>query len=128
MKNKTLNYCLFSFGYTAYSLIELAWRRYTHFTMGIAGGICFVALYHIFGRLKKASLFHKCIIGSGVITLIEFVFGCIFNLILKLDIWDYSNLPFNILGQICLLYSVLWAFLCIPINVFTAKIKRKIER
>ena len=128
MKNKALNYCLFSFGYTAYSLIELAYRKYTHYTMGIAGGISFVALYHIFARLKNACLFKKCIIGSCIITFIEFIFGCVFNLILKLDIWDYSRLPFNILGQVCLLYSVLWALLCIPISILTNKIKCKIEK
>lgn len=71
MKNKALNCCLFSFGYTAYSLIELAFRRYTHFTMGIAGGLCFVALYHVFNRLKKASLLKNALLVRALSLLLN---------------------------------------------------------
>lgn len=115
MKNVSLNIGLFTFGYGAYSAIELAWRRYTHFTMGIAGGICFTSLYHIYSKLKSASLFRKCLIGALVITAVEFGFGVILNLGLRLNIWDYSGMPLNILGQVCPLYSFLWLLLCIPI-------------
>ena len=124
MKNKALNCALFSFGYGAYSLIELAYRKYTHFTMGIAGGVCFTTLYHVFRRLKSATVLKKCLIGSGIITAVEFVFGCVLNLFLRLNIWDYSTLPFNLLGQICLLYSFLWALLCIPICYLSKIIER----
>ena len=32
---------------------------------------------------------------------------------LGLHIWDYSSLPFNLLGQICLPFTVLWFFLAL---------------
>ena len=32
---------------------------------------------------------------------------------MSLNIWDYSDLPFNLMGQICLLFSVFWFFLSI---------------
>ena len=30
-----------------------------------------------------------------------------------MDVWDYSNMPFNILGQICLPFTILWFFISI---------------
>jgi len=84
--------------------------------MVIAGGTSFLSLYKIYDKLKDISLLTRCVIGSGVITAIEFVTGCIVNLWLNLNVWNYSFIPFNILGQICILYSTLWGFLCIPIN------------
>lgn len=68
------------------------------------------------------SLIQKCLIGSIVITSIEFLSGCIVNVWLKMDIWDYSAMPINILGQICPIYSLLWALLSIPIVYITNKI------
>lgn len=40
--------------------------------------------------------------------------GVILNILLGLSIWDYSNLRFNVLGQISLGYSALWFFLSLP--------------
>ena len=30
-----------------------------------------------------------------------------------MNVWDYSGFPLNIMGQVCLLYSVLWGLLSI---------------
>ena len=127
MKRLFTDFCLFSFGYSAYSLIELAWRRYTHSSMGLAGGICFVALYKIYKKHRNLSVLKKCIIGSAVITAVEYIFGVIFNRKLKMKVWDYSSLPLNISGQVCLLYSFLWVILCLPICYLVPKIS-KLER
>lgn len=128
MKRVKLQLGLFSFGFAAYSLIELAWRRYTHYSMGLAGGTCFLLLYHIYKRCPSLSLFKKCLIGSAVITAVEFCFGCILNLKLNLGIWDYSELPFNILGQICPLFSFIWMLLCIPICFLSRRISKLEKR
>lgn len=53
-------------------------------------------------------LWKKAIIGMIIITVLEFVIGIVFNLLLKENVWDYSNMPFNILGQICVPFSVIW--------------------
>ena len=45
------------------------------------------------------------------ITSIEFISGIIINLWLSLNVWDYSNIPFNLFGQVCLKYTVIWFFL-----------------
>lgn len=56
-------------------------------------------------------LWEQCIFGSFIITAVEFLSGCVINLWLGWDVWDYSNLPFNVLGQVCLPFMALWVFL-----------------
>ena len=107
---------LFALGGTAYYLIELAWRQSSHWSMFLAGGLCFQTIHNINSRLRdKKCIWEKCLIGSGVITSVEFVFGCVVNLSLHWNIWDYSRVPFNLLGQICLPFSMMWYLLTIPI-------------
>lgn len=113
---------LFVLGGIAYGLIEILWRGKTHWSMVITGGSCFVALFEVFSKIKEKSMLVKCILGSFIITLYEFCSGCIFNLLLKLKVWDYSDIPFNIKGQVCILYSFLWGLLCVPINYVCKKI------
>ncbi|MGN0537710.1 MAG: hypothetical protein ACI4M3_07020, partial [Acutalibacteraceae bacterium] len=111
-------------GGIGYGIIEILWRQYTHWTMVITGGVCFSMLYNIFLKLSKIQLWKKCILGSGIITGIEFAVGCVVNLIFKMGVWDYSARPFNILGQICPLYSFLWACLSCPIALICGKLSK----
>ena len=126
MKKKIGGDCiLFTLGGIVYGLIEILWRKYTHWSMLITGGLCFIVLYKAFKKLAEYSMIIKCVAGSTIITSIEFVSGCVFNIIMKLKVWDYSRLPMNLCGQVCLLYSVLWGFLCIPIVFVCTMINRK---
>ncbi len=84
-----------------------------------------MTLYKIYTKYPKLTLPKKCIIGSLVITSLEFVVGCIVNIYMGLKVWDYSKLPLNILGQICLMYSMLWGLLCIPISGICSYINKK---
>lgn len=111
------NLSLFAFGGVVYGLIEILWRGRTHWSMILTGGAGFLSLFKIFGKIKDASLVKKCVLGSSVITTVEFISGCIFNLLLKMDVWDYSKMPLNFKGQVCALYSCLWGLLCIPISI-----------
>jgi uncharacterized membrane protein len=61
----------------------------------------------------KTGLIWQCLIGGGIITIVEFIAGIILNVWLGGGIWDYSHIPLNILGQICLPYSVAWVFLAL---------------
>ncbi len=56
----------------------------------------------------KMSFISQMVLSSVIITALEFITGLIVNIWLKMDIWDYSQLPYNFMGQICLLYSVFW--------------------
>lgn len=109
------NFLLFLLGGFAYYYIEVLWRGFSHISMVLCGGCCFVSVGRITSFLKnKVSLLMQMFIGSCTITIIEFLTGAIVNLWLHLNVWDYSGVPMNLLGQICLKYSVFWFFLTVP--------------
>lgn len=54
---------------------------------------------------------YQCLIGAGIITILEFITGLIVNIGLGWNVWDYSDRPFNLMGQICLQNSIYWIFL-----------------
>ena len=92
-----------------YILIELAWRGHSHWTMFVLGGICFLALGLINEALPwETPLWKQVLIGAILITMLEFFTGCIVNLWLGWNVWDYSDMPGNVLGQICPQYFILW--------------------
>lgn len=127
MKKRVIqDVAIFTIGAVTYSLIEIMWRGYTHWTMMITGGICFVVLFRVFSRIAHAKLWQKCAVGAAIITTIEFIAGCIINLWFRMNVWDYSYLPMNVLGQICLPYTCLWGLLSIPAVQLSSKINQKI--
>ena len=81
---------IFFIGAAGYGAIELIWRGYTHWTMLITGGVCFLLLYNIFMLMENTSPVIKAVIGSITITLIEFVAGMIINVQFGLGVVDYS--------------------------------------
>lgn len=111
--NKSLKYyTLGTLGGTVYVFIELLWRGYSHWSMFLLGGICFIALGLINEVIPwEMPLTAQMFIGCAIITALEFITGCIVNLWLGWDVWDYSDLPYNLLGQISVVSSVGWYFL-----------------
>lgn len=105
---------IYAIGSITYMFIEVLWRGYTHWTMGVVGGICFTVIYLLDKHLKYAHIFKKALLSAIFITIVEFFTGLIVNRVFNLNVWDYSRVKFNLMGQISLLYSVLWYFLCIP--------------
>lgn len=98
-------------GGVIYAALEVICRGYTHWTMVILGGICFVAIGLINEIIPwEMPLAVQMLIGSIIITVLELCCGCIVNICLGWDVWDYSKLWGNFLGQICPLYSVIWYF------------------
>ena len=111
--NKLLKYfTLGTLGGVIYVLIELLWRGYSHWSMFLLGGICFIALGLINEVIPwEMPLTAQMFIGCAIITMLEFITGCIVNLWLGWNVWDYSEQPCNLLGQISLKSSVGWYFL-----------------
>ncbi|CAB1254593.1 conserved protein of unknown function [Ruminococcaceae bacterium BL-6] len=106
---------LFFSGGSLYPLLEIAWRGKTDISMAVAGGTCLCLIDRICNcRLCKKSIFVRCSAGAGIITGVEFLVGVVVNLILKRNVWDYSMLPMNFLGQICIPFTALWYFLSLP--------------
>lgn len=103
--------CLGITGGLVYTLVEILWRGYSHWTMFLLGGICFVCIGLINEIIPWDMVLSKqMFIGAILITLLEFITGCIVNLYLKWDVWDYSNLPFNLYGQICVPFMIAWYY------------------
>ena len=111
----------FTAGFAGYPLLELLWRGRTHWSMALAGGLAGVLLYPICTRHHARLV---CCKIAAVITAIELVFGIIFNLILRKNVWDYSQKRWNLWGQICLPYCILWFLLGIPIRLLCGGLKR----
>lgn len=119
---------VFFVGAACYGLIEILWRGYTHWTMLAAGGICLLILYKVFGMIKGSNVIVKCLLGGLIITTAELVIGIIVNVELGLEVWDYSQMPLNLYGQICPLYSFFWSVLCFPAVFLCRKIKHFVSR
>ena len=117
------NMIIFTAGAAGYTLLEVLWRSHSHWSMAAAGGISLLLLSKVFHKLAAAPIYFKSIIGGGIITIIEFCFGAVFNLGLGMHVWDYSGVKGNILGQICPLYTVLWCLVCAPVSYFQQKIE-----
>lgn len=127
MKKNKIRFQLFSIGALGYGLIEILWRGHTHWSMLTAGGLCFVFFGNICEKLKRVSLIIKGIVGGIFITSIELIFGIIFNIILKKNVWDYSRMPLNLGGQICAVYSFFWVLLSMIFIPFAGFIKKKLK-
>ena len=107
---------IFIIGGILYGLIEIIFRGYTHWSMVITGGLCFLVFYVLNITLPTDSLLLRCIVSVVVITTLEFYTGYIVNILLKWDVWDYSNLAYNLKGQICLTFSAIWFLFGIPMT------------
>lgn len=80
--------------------------------MFFLGGVCFIAIGAI-NELFPWSLgfVWQSLIGAALVTALELVSGIILNLWLGLGVWDYSTMPCNLWGQICIPYSMAWVAL-----------------
>ena len=103
-------------GFTYYN-IELIYRGYSHISMFLLASFLFILIGLINEFLSwDTPLFIQSIIGAIIVTVFEFITGCIVNLWLGLNIWDYSHEPLNVMGQICLPFTLIWIVLsCIAI-------------
>lgn len=97
---------LFYLGGMCYSALELLWRGFSHWSMFLLGGSCFLIL----GRLEKLRprlpLVPRGVAAAVVITALELGCGLLVNR--RYQVWDYRHLPLNYHGQICLPFSLLW--------------------
>ncbi|HBR04044.1 MAG TPA: hypothetical protein DD738_15705 [Ruminiclostridium sp.] len=109
------NLFLFAVGGGAFYLLEVFWRGYSHRSMLMVGGLCFLLI----GQINEHMLTWNMLlllqmgIAAVMVTGIELIAGFIFNVWLGLDVWDYSALPGNLWGQICPQYTAIWFLLSV---------------
>lgn len=119
---------LFTVGSLGYEIIEIIWRGFTHWTMGVTGGFCCVCV-HLIHTKSACGIIRRSLRCCGAITAIELVVGVIVNRVMKWNVWDYSEMKMNVLGQICPLYSFMWFLLSVFLSPFcrsTEKLFRKL--
>lgn len=100
------------FGGSTYCALEVIWRGYSHWTMLVLAAVVFIAI----GAMNEVwswqtSLALQVAVGTALATALEFITGCIVNLRMGWSVWDYSDMPGNLMGQICPQYTLLWAAL-----------------
>ena len=109
-----------------YVTIELLYRGHTHYSMFIVGGICGVLIGLINDNTPDMPLLPQCVLGTVIITVIELLTGLFLNVYLGLNVWDYSNQPFNFMGQICPQFCIIWCVLSILVIRIDDWLKEKI--
>lgn len=114
-KNVYKNIILFLCGYCIYTTIECVFRGYSFPLMGCCGGLCVVILDKINDVISwRVDLFLQALAGASLITIMELIIGKIMKYTNLLPMmWDYSNLPLNYDGIICVPFSVAWLFLSV---------------
>ena len=113
---------LFFLGGAGYIGLEFLWRGWSHFSMFLAGGTCFLLLGKLNAARPRLPLALRGIVGAGVITMIELLAGLIFNR--DYAVWDYRQQPMNFHGQICLRFFLLW----IPISLGAMELYSFLQR
>lgn len=114
-KKSILKYFILGwFGGSTYCSLEVIFRGRSHWSMVALAFVLFLLIGELNEILPwEMSLAKQGIIGACMVTVLEFVTGCIVNIWLGWNVWDYSNMPLNILGQVCLPFSLLWILLSI---------------
>lgn len=106
------HFTAFVIGALIYGMIEISARGFTHITMGLLGGISMIVI-HLTNDARRDGLnfFVQISLIAFFITAIEFITGEIVNVRLGMNIWDYSDIPLNFDGQICLPFVGIWLVL-----------------
>ena len=113
MKKLSEYLLLWALGGSIYYTFELFFRGFSHWSMFVLGGFCLVFCAQQ-GKWThwQAPLWKQvgwCVI---FVTACEFTTGIIVNKFLHRNVWDYTELPFQLMGQICLPFAVIFSGLC----------------
>lgn len=109
---------------SVYFLIEVVWKTVRGHPEGISWTMLVLAL--VLGMVMErmgaelpwnCPIWAQAILCGAAVTAAEFLAGCIVNLWLGWNVWDYSELPGNVLGQICPQFAVLWCLVSGPVIV-----------
>ena len=106
---------LFLMGGMIYFAIEVAFKGDSHWSMFIVGGMAFLLIGGINNYFDyDMPLVWQMLCSAVIITFLELASGLIVNVWLDLNVWDYSSIPLNFMGQICPRFFLIWYFLSLP--------------
>lgn len=101
---------LISVGGCIYYSFEIIFRGFSHWSMFLLGGICFL-FFEIQGKMVawEDALWKQVVRCMIFVTSMEFTTGIIVNKWLQLGVWDYTGQPFQLFGQICLPFIIIFS-------------------
>ena len=103
---------LFYFYGATYVTIEVFFREHSHWTMFLLGAICGILIGKLNERVPwNIPIWLQMLAGGCIVTALEFVWGYVLNIVLQLNLWDYSNMWGDFMGQICPLFSLAWCLI-----------------
>lgn len=101
---------LWTLGGCIYYSIEIVFRGFSHWSMFVLGGmaLCFCTFQ---GQTMHWSepLWKQIIRAVIFVTALEFTTGIIVNKWFRLEVWDYSDQPLQLWGQICVPFMILFS-------------------
>ncbi len=105
--------------FTLEGLYRIPQGGYANIAMLFVGGFCglIVGSINQIPQFYKMTVWKQSIIGAIVVLIVEYISGYVLNIKMGLDIWDYSGMYFNINGQVCLAFAVIW-FLLMPTAIW----------
>lgn len=120
MSKKLLSLLIWTWGGTTYFLLEVLYKSIRGEPEKISWTMLVLAIFLCI-PIERAGcelpweypLLLQAFICAVLVTVCEFFAGLILNVWLNMNIWDYSNLPLNLCGQICLRFFLLWWLLCL---------------
>ena len=98
-------------GGLVYMGIEILWRGHTHWTMGVLGGVCFALIGLLDEVQDHPPMLLQMVQGAAIVTALELLVGLVVNRWLGWDVWDYSDMPGNLWGQVCPQFAAAWLVL-----------------
>lgn len=120
-------FILFLIGGSLYVLIEFTARGKSHWSMALLGGACFLCIGAINERvLRRVGLIWQMLLGAAIVTVLELCTGLVVNIWLGWEVWDYSDMPLNLWGQICLPYSLLWTLISLAAILLDDRLRWKL--
>ena len=117
LKNVSEYLVLWAVGGCIYYGIEVLFRGFSHISMFMLGGLC-MQFFTWQGRLTEwqDALPRQITRCTIFVVSMEFITGIIVNKWYHLAVWDYSDMPLQLWGQICLpfalIFSLLWVSFC----------------
>ncbi len=111
---------LFVFGFMAYITVEVLYRGHSYPLMGALGGAA-VVFPDLISRKSAygADIILTSALNAAAITALELGIGLLSLNGLLPVMWDYSALPLNYRGMICLPFTAAWFLLSVAACIIT---------
>lgn len=109
-----------------------AWKEHRFVNRGFLNGpICpvygiGVTLVVHFLSPYRSNLIILYITSTIIVTALEWLTGFILERVFHNKWWDYSNMPLNLNGYVCLLFSLIWGVACVLIVDFIHPVIHKL--